>query len=154
MLFRSDYWSIGVCLYEFTFGKVPFGAEYKDPLEIYKKILNNDNVSYPSGYNVKENNDVVSLINSMLNKKKEKRLYGKDVMSHIFFEGFNWNALETLTMQAPIKLSRSDYDDINDKPTNYLNVLKTQMSNENVDKGNKELMSFDYERGQKWLKEF
>ena len=152
--YAIDYWSIGVCLYEFTFGKVPFGAEYKDPLEIYKKILNNDNVSYPSGYNVKENNDVVSLINSMLNKKKEKRLYGKDVMSHIFFEGFNWNALETLTMQAPIKLSRSDYDDINDKPTNYLNVLKTQMSNENVDKGNKELMSFDYERGQKWLKEF
>ena len=151
--YAVDYWSIGVCLYEFTFGKVPFGAEYKDPVEIYKKILSNDTVSYPSGFNVKENNDLVSLINSMLNKKKEKRLYGKDVMSHIFFEGFNWKALENLSMQAPIKLSRSDYDDNNDKPSNYLNVLKSQMLNEQVDKG-KELMSFDYERGQKWLKEF
>ena len=31
-----DYWSLGIMLFEFFCGSVPFGEEFEDPLEIYE----------------------------------------------------------------------------------------------------------------------
>ena len=36
----SDVWSLSICLYEMMCGYVPFGSSVKDPLEIYKCVLN------------------------------------------------------------------------------------------------------------------
>jgi cGMP-dependent protein kinase len=38
--FEIDYWSIGICLYEFICGNVPFGENANDPLDIYVSIIN------------------------------------------------------------------------------------------------------------------
>ena len=38
--FEIDYWSIGVCLYEFYCGNIPFGENANDPLDIYVAIIN------------------------------------------------------------------------------------------------------------------
>ena len=35
----ADIWSVGVMLYEFLCGGVPFGEECEDPYAIYEKIL-------------------------------------------------------------------------------------------------------------------
>jgi len=37
--FTSDYWSVGICMYEIFYGNYPFGNEANDILEVYKDIL-------------------------------------------------------------------------------------------------------------------
>lgn len=36
--FGVDYWSIGICLYEFMFGYFPFGNNEKDIMQVYMAI--------------------------------------------------------------------------------------------------------------------
>ena len=38
--FEIDYWSIGICLYEFYCGNIPFGENANEPLDIYVAIIN------------------------------------------------------------------------------------------------------------------
>lgn len=37
--YTADYWSLGVVLFEFMCGGVPFGEEEEDPYEIYEAVL-------------------------------------------------------------------------------------------------------------------
>ncbi len=37
--FNVDLWSIGICLYEFMCGGVPYAEEKESPYEIYQEIL-------------------------------------------------------------------------------------------------------------------
>lgn len=39
--YMVDLWSVGICLYEFMCGYVPFGEEAEDPYEIYEQIVRN-----------------------------------------------------------------------------------------------------------------
>jgi cGMP-dependent protein kinase len=36
----TDYWSIGICVYEIFYSKYPFGNNAKDVMDIYKDIMN------------------------------------------------------------------------------------------------------------------
>ena len=36
--FNADLWSLGICLYEFLCGVVPFGEDLEDPYVIYEEI--------------------------------------------------------------------------------------------------------------------
>lgn len=45
--YSVDMWSIGICLYEFMIGYVPFAEEADDPYEIYEEIIKK-NLSFPS----------------------------------------------------------------------------------------------------------
>ncbi len=38
--FGVDFWSIGICMYEFMFGTVPFGDNEEDPMEVYVLVSN------------------------------------------------------------------------------------------------------------------
>lgn len=38
--FIVDFWSIGVCMYEFMFGSLPFGDSLEDPIDIYLAVSN------------------------------------------------------------------------------------------------------------------
>lgn len=45
--YSIDLWSIGICLYEFMCGAVPYAEEAEDPYEIYEEIMKSE-VKYPS----------------------------------------------------------------------------------------------------------
>lgn len=147
-----DFWSIGICLYEFYIGKVPFGSDLKDPNDIYKAVLNTESVPYPNSMHDRE---AMSLINGMLAKDINKRLVGPEIKKHPWFEGFNWKGLDDMSLAAPIRPSGNDYDDNNSKTSNYLNMLKVlASSNENRNSNKKEITPLDIEKGEKWLKDF
>ena len=38
--FEIDYWSVGICLYEFVYGEMPFGQDASEVIEIYSSIIN------------------------------------------------------------------------------------------------------------------
>ena len=42
-----DLWSIGVCMYEFMCGAVPYGEDLDDPYEIHEIILKTRKLKYP-----------------------------------------------------------------------------------------------------------
>lgn len=45
--YSVDLWSIGVCLYEFMCGGVPFAEDIEDPYEIYEDIITK-NLEFPN----------------------------------------------------------------------------------------------------------
>ena len=44
--YNIDLWSVGICLYEFMCGGVPYAEEAEDPYEIYEEIMKKD-ISFP-----------------------------------------------------------------------------------------------------------
>ena len=38
--FKVDYWSIGICMYEFMCGGVPFGENQEEAMDVYLAIIN------------------------------------------------------------------------------------------------------------------
>ena len=38
--FKVDFWSIGICMYEFMCGGVPFGENHEEPMDVYLAIIN------------------------------------------------------------------------------------------------------------------
>ena len=154
--FSVDYWSVGICLYEFVFGKVPFGADQKDPNEIYKTVNNyiegKINIKYPSQY---KDNDLMNLLSKILSRNSNDRIKPDEIMEHKWFEGFDWKGLKEMNITVPYKPGGNDIDDLNSKGSNYIAALKTFMSNNiNNSKQMKELTKWDYEKGDKWLKDF
>jgi len=57
--FLVDIWSIGIILYEFMCGLVPFGEELEDPFDIYQEIVLNKRVDFP---NYMKDNEAKSFI--------------------------------------------------------------------------------------------
>jgi cGMP-dependent protein kinase len=106
----ADYWSLGVMMFEFLFGYVPFGEEDVDPMVVYEKVLARK-IDYP---NIGESVYVQSkaLIEQLLSKNPALRDAGsvECIKGHPWFKGFEWQMLVSRQMNTPYlpKVSRCD----------------------------------------------
>eukprot|EP00929_Paragymnodinium_shiwhaense_P065667 TRINITY_DN328_c1_g1_i1.p1 TRINITY_DN328_c1_g1~~TRINITY_DN328_c1_g1_i1.p1 ORF type:complete len:894 (-),score=239.89 TRINITY_DN328_c1_g1_i1:195-2876(-) len=99
-----DWWSLGVMMYEFIVGPLPFGADTDDQTKLLREILEKP-LFIPKHITDKPS---VSILHGMLDKNSAKRLGGsstgsKDIKMHVFYEGFDWDALAGGWFEPPWK---------------------------------------------------
>ena len=96
-----DYWSLGVMLFEFLFGCVPFGEEDNDPVLVYEKVLER-NIVYPQ-FMPKSYLESKNMIEQLLSKNPSQRTGGsiENLKNHAWFSNFDWDLLITRQADPP-----------------------------------------------------
>lgn len=97
-----DYWALGILTHELLVGKPPFRGS--DHMSIYNKILKGIEVV---GIPTSVGRNASNLIRKLLRLSPSDRLgYQRngiqDIRDHKWFNGFSWQALQRLTLPAPI----------------------------------------------------
>ena len=69
--FQVDIWSIAICMYEFFCGKLPFGEDYDDPMDIYRAV-SQEELTFPSFV---KDEKFMQLMQKMLRKSPTNRLW-------------------------------------------------------------------------------
>lgn len=96
--FAVDYWSIGICLFEFVVGEVPFGENSTDPIDIYKEIIFSE-LRFP---NLQVDKNFMDFVSQVLHKNPLARLYNfTQIKNHPWLCDFDWKALNTFSVAPP-----------------------------------------------------
>ena len=104
-----DWWSMGIILYEFLVGCVPFFGE--TPEELFAHVIN-DEIEWPDEQEWPLPEEPKKLIGALLVRNPLDRLgtVGScQVKEHLFFSGINWDAL--LRQKAEFVPQLDDEDD-------------------------------------------
>jgi cGMP-dependent protein kinase len=145
--FQVDIWSIAICMYEFFCGKLPFGEDYDDPMDIYRAV-SQEELTFPSFVKDKE---FMSLMNKMLRKSPTNRLWKfKQIKEDPYFKDFDWNKLISLSYPPPYKLKMKEEKDTGGQTIPYLSYLASK----DVKRGGKKKKSNRQIKFEKWLKNF
>lgn len=98
-----DWWTLGILTFELMGGHPPFESAY--PMQIYQKVAKGINkATFPA----KCKGAVEDLIKSLCKKEPSERLPMKkggtsNIKRHTWFRGFDWEAMENLTLEPPYK---------------------------------------------------
>ena len=97
----SDFWNLGIIIYEMIYGIVPFFSLDKNEL---KNMILNDEIKFGEK-NISD--DLKDFVEKLLKKNWEERL-GKDgdineIKTHGFFKGFNFDELLKQKLESPFK---------------------------------------------------
>ena len=144
--FQVDIWSIAICMYEFFCGKLPFGEEYEDPMDIYRAV-SKEELSFPHFvHDVK----FMSLLNEMLKKNPADRLWKfEQIKEDPYFKDFEWNKLISLSYPPPYMIKMKEENE-NTTSMPYLSFLQSKQ----VKRQPKKKKSNRQIKFEKWLKNF
>ncbi|KAL3857416.1 hypothetical protein ACJMK2_012090 [Sinanodonta woodiana] len=102
-----DWWSLGICMYEMLYGKLPFTDEGGSMVSTYANIMNYKNfLKFPA--NVTASPEAVDLITKLLTDKKDRLDYS-GIKKHPFFKSFKWDSIQNEV--APFVPNLSSMDD-------------------------------------------
>jgi len=106
---------MGIILYEFVCGGVPFGEEDEDPFVVYEKILH-ESIRYPAS--LPKGNLTRQLIDTLLNKNPALRCVGgiSKLKEQKYFFQFDWvlhiqEKLNLKQLSAPLVPQTKDLSD-------------------------------------------
>jgi cGMP-dependent protein kinase len=91
---------MGVMLYEFVCGEVPFGEDQDDPYAIYEKVLER-RLRYPSFFDSRS--PAKAMIETLLDKNPNARHMGdySKLKKHPWFSDLDWSALLRREIEPP-----------------------------------------------------
>ena len=145
--FQVDIWSIAICMYEFFCGKLPFGEDYDDPMDIYRAV-SQEELTFPSFV---KDEKFMQLMQKMLRKSPTNRLWKfKQIKEDPYFKDFDWNKLISLSYPPPYKLKMKEENERNSQSIPYLSFLQSK----DVKRGGKKKKSNRQIKFEKWLKNF
>ena len=121
----SDWWNLGVIIFEMIYGIPPF---YIDDENKLKDFINKTDLIFPRNFSLSES--IKDLIKKLLKKKYKERLgYNKgaeELKKHEFFKGFNFDNLFERKIESPYKPDKMHIENkkiIEDKYT-YEDLIK------------------------------
>ena len=145
--FQVDIWSIAICMYEFFCGKLPFGEDYEDPMDIYRAVCQEE-LTFP---NFVRDEKFMKLMNKMLRKNPTDRLWKfKQIKEDPYFKDFDWNKLISLSYPPPYKLKMKEEKENSGNSIPYLSYLQSKT----VKRGGRKKKSNRQIKFEKWLKNF
>ncbi len=145
--FQVDMWAIAICMYELFCGKVPFGEDSEDPMEIYKAVSKED-LTFPSFVH---DDLFMGLMTKMLKKTPTNRLWKfEQIKENPYFKDFDWEKLMSFSLTPPYIVKIDEKNDTDQKTIPYLSYLKTQVGKTPAKK-NASSRQIQFE---KWVKNF
>ena len=127
--FRLDFWSLGVMVYEFLTGALPFNDE--TPEKIFEKILEKKIHYPPIGYEDGQiSPEAHKFIEDLLTLDPKARLGSNgihEIKNHVFLKDINWDTI--MTDIAPFIPLGKDEDAVyfpkaNDKDEDIRNIIE------------------------------
>lgn len=103
-----DWWSMGIILYEFLIGCVPFFGE--TPEELFAHTVNDD-IEWPDSDDWDVQPESKDLITQLLQQNPRDRLGtggAHEVKEHVYFKGLDWNSLLRQKAEFVPQLSNED----------------------------------------------